>query len=82
MPSYPFTKFLSRRKDKAVTLLTAPPPIRLSTGAAVAVTGRWTPSLGKGQTHELQAESVRVLGENDAAVSQVISLAHNTNTQL
>lgn len=67
------------RSDKAVTLLTAPPPIRLSTGAAVAITGRWTPSPGQGQTHELQADSVRVLGENDAAVSHAMSLAHNTN---
>lgn len=39
----------------------------LSTGVAVAVTGKWAPSLGKGQSHELQVDSVRLLGENDAA---------------
>lgn len=38
----------------------------LSTGAAVAVTGKWTPSPGQGQSHELQVESVQVLGANDA----------------
>ncbi|KAF1843898.1 asparaginyl-tRNA synthetase [Cucurbitaria berberidis CBS 394.84] len=38
----------------------------LSTGVAVAVTGKWTPSPGQEQSHELQVESVRVLGENDA----------------
>ncbi|KAH9862117.1 hypothetical protein IAQ61_010320 [Plenodomus lingam] len=39
----------------------------LSNGAAVAVTGTWAPSLGKGQSHELQVDHVRLLGENDAA---------------
>ncbi|KAF2466822.1 mitochondrial carrier [Lindgomyces ingoldianus] len=39
----------------------------LSTGAAVAVTGQWKSSPGKAQTHELLAETVRILGHNDAA---------------
>ncbi|KAI4655737.1 hypothetical protein J4E93_000452 [Alternaria ventricosa] len=38
----------------------------LSTGAAVTVTGKWTPSPGQGQSHELQVNHVRILGENDA----------------
>lgn len=42
--------------------------VRLSTGAAVSVTGKWTPSQGQGQAYELQAEEVKVLGENDATV--------------
>ncbi|KAF2444172.1 mitochondrial carrier [Karstenula rhodostoma CBS 690.94] len=41
----------------------------LSTGVAVAVTGRWTPSPGAEQSFELQADSVRVLGTNDATTS-------------
>lgn len=43
----------------------------LSTGAAVAITGQWKASLGHGQSYELQAESVRILGENDAATNPV-----------
>ncbi|CAA9965801.1 AsnS Aspartyl-asparaginyl-tRNA synthetase [Pyrenophora teres f. maculata] len=39
----------------------------LSTGVAVTVTGKWTPSPGQGQSHELQVNKVRILGENDAA---------------
>jgi aspartyl/asparaginyl-tRNA synthetase len=35
----------------------------------VAVTGRWTPSPGAEQSFELHADSVRVLGTNDATVS-------------
>lgn len=42
---------------------------RLSTGVAVAVTGRWEPSRGAQQSFELHADTVRVLGDNDAAVS-------------
>ncbi|KAF9731442.1 hypothetical protein PMIN06_000455 [Paraphaeosphaeria minitans] len=41
----------------------------LSTGVAVAVTGRWTPSPGAEQSFELHADSVRVLGTNDAVTS-------------
>ncbi|KAF2641408.1 asparaginyl-tRNA synthetase [Massarina eburnea CBS 473.64] len=41
----------------------------LSTGMAVAIGGRWTPSRGSEQSHELQAETVRILGENDATTS-------------
>ncbi|PWO25984.1 AsnS, Aspartyl asparaginyl-tRNA synthetase, partial [Pyrenophora tritici-repentis] len=39
----------------------------LSTGVAVTVTGKWTPSPGQGQSHELQVNNVRILGDNDAA---------------
>ncbi|KAF2864643.1 hypothetical protein BDV95DRAFT_555765 [Massariosphaeria phaeospora] len=39
----------------------------LSTGTAVAATGRWTPSPGHEQSHELHVDSLRVLGQNDAA---------------
>ncbi|KAL6149609.1 asparaginyl-tRNA synthetase [Exserohilum turcicum] len=38
----------------------------LSTGVAVTATGKWTPSPGQGQSHELQVDQVRILGENDA----------------
>ncbi|KAI8939560.1 hypothetical protein NX059_003324 [Plenodomus lindquistii] len=38
----------------------------LSNGVAVAITGKWAPSLGKEQSHELQVESVQILGDNDA----------------
>ncbi|KAJ4291199.1 asparaginyl-tRNA synthetase [Kalmusia sp. IMI 367209] len=41
----------------------------LSTGVAVAVTGRWEPSPGAEQSFELQADRVRVLGDNDATTS-------------
>ncbi|KAF2121724.1 mitochondrial carrier domain-containing protein [Lophiotrema nucula] len=41
----------------------------LSTGTAVSITGQWKPSPGQGQSHELQADSVRILGDNDAATS-------------
>ncbi|KAH7039096.1 mitochondrial carrier domain-containing protein [Macrophomina phaseolina] len=40
----------------------------LSTGAAVSIQGEWQECpLGKQQSHELHARSVRVLGQNDAA---------------
>ncbi|RMZ70276.1 asparaginyl-trna synthetase [Pyrenophora seminiperda CCB06] len=38
----------------------------LSTGIAVTITGTWTCSPGQGQSHELQVNHVRILGENDA----------------
>ncbi|KNG47688.1 asparaginyl-trna synthetase [Stemphylium lycopersici] len=38
----------------------------LSTGVAVTATGKWTPSPGQGQSHELQVNDVRILGDNDA----------------
>lgn len=41
---------------------------RLTTGVAVTVTGKWILSPAQGQSHELQVEDVRILGENDAAV--------------
>ncbi|KAF1956646.1 mitochondrial carrier [Byssothecium circinans] len=41
----------------------------LSTGIAVTVTGQWIPSRASGQSHELQAETVRILGENNATTS-------------
>ncbi|KAF1928810.1 putative asparaginyl-tRNA synthetase Slm5 [Didymella exigua CBS 183.55] len=43
----------------------------LSTGAAVTVTGKWTPSPGGKQSHELQVEDIRVLGANDATTSPI-----------
>ncbi|KAG9197253.1 asparaginyl-tRNA synthetase [Epicoccum nigrum] len=43
----------------------------LSTGAAVTVTGKWKPSPGGKQSHELQVEDIRVLGANDAATSPI-----------
>ncbi|KAL5121039.1 asparaginyl-tRNA synthetase [Pleosporales sp. CAS-2024a] len=43
----------------------------LSTGIAVAVSGKWMPSQGQGQSHELQVDDVRILGENDAATSPI-----------
>ncbi|KAF1977140.1 asparaginyl-tRNA synthetase [Bimuria novae-zelandiae CBS 107.79] len=43
----------------------------LSTGVAVAVTGRWTPSPGAEQSFELQADNVRILGSNDATTSPI-----------
>jgi asparaginyl-tRNA synthetase len=42
--------------------------LRLSTGVAVTFTGKWTPSPGQEQSHELQVNNVRILGENDATV--------------
>ncbi|KAF2658140.1 asparaginyl-tRNA synthetase [Lophiostoma macrostomum CBS 122681] len=39
----------------------------LSTGVAVSITGNWTPSPGQEQARELQASSIRILGQNDAA---------------
>jgi asparaginyl-tRNA synthetase len=42
---------------------------RLSTGAAVNITGNWQPTpSGKEQSYELHAQSVKVLGDNDSAV--------------
>ncbi|UPX19163.1 Asparagine--tRNA ligase [Ascochyta rabiei] len=43
----------------------------LSTGAAVAVTGKWKESPGGKQSHELQVEDIRVLGANDATTSPI-----------
>ncbi|KAF3005166.1 asparaginyl-tRNA synthetase [Curvularia kusanoi] len=43
----------------------------LSTGAAVTVTGKWKPSPGGKQSHELQVEDLRVLGANDATTSPI-----------
>ena len=36
---------------------------RITTGSSIAVTGPWVPSLGTGQTKELQAKTLTVLGE-------------------
>ncbi|KAI1459720.1 asparaginyl-tRNA synthetase [Annulohypoxylon moriforme] len=38
----------------------------LSIGAAVRLHGSWIPSLGRGQSHELQVERATVLGPSDA----------------
>lgn len=43
----------------------------LSTGAAVTITGKWKPSPGGKQSHELQVEDIRVLGANDATTSPI-----------
>ncbi|CAI6338849.1 unnamed protein product [Periconia digitata] len=51
------------------TVLTPEQADGLSTGVAVTVTGRWSPSPGSGQSHELQAETLRIQGENDATTS-------------
>lgn len=40
--------------------------VRLSTGAAVRLGGTWQASHGSKQSHELQAQTVELLGENDA----------------
>ncbi|KAF2267685.1 asparaginyl-tRNA synthetase [Lojkania enalia] len=48
----------------------------LSTGVAVAVTGQWKPSPGQGQCYELQAQSVRILGDNDAATYPIQKKYH------
>ncbi|KAF2176326.1 asparaginyl-tRNA synthetase [Zopfia rhizophila CBS 207.26] len=50
----------------------------LSTGIAVAITGQWTPSPGQEQTYELQADSVRMLGQNDAATYPLQKKYHTT----
>ena len=39
---------------------------KLTTGAAISVTGELVTSLGKGQTVEVKAEAVEILGESDA----------------
>lgn len=38
---------------------------RITTGAALSITGKLVPSLGKGQTMELQAETLEILGDCD-----------------
>ncbi|KAH8727118.1 mitochondrial carrier domain-containing protein [Phaeosphaeriaceae sp. PMI808] len=43
----------------------------LSTGVAVIVSGKWMPSQGQGQPHELQVENIKILGDNDAATSPI-----------
>src|SRR4029077_5282570 len=39
---------------------------RITTGAAIKVTGEIIPSLGKGQKIELKATSIEILGDSDA----------------
>src|SRR6476660_2826893 len=39
---------------------------RITTGAAIKVTGEIIPSLGKGQKIELKANSIEILGDSDA----------------
>lgn len=47
-----------------LALLDATPELRaLGAGCAVRATGRWVASLGAGQSHELQAEQVVVVGD-------------------
>src|SRR6185295_8125157 len=38
---------------------------RITTGAAISVTGTLVPSLGKGQTVEVKATSIELLGDSD-----------------
>jgi asparaginyl-tRNA synthetase len=38
---------------------------RITTGACVAVTGKVTESLGSGQSHEIQADTIEILGDSD-----------------
>lgn len=40
----------------------------LTIGAAVRLHGSWSPSRGRGQSHELQVERATVLGPSDAKV--------------
>ena len=58
----------------------AHPRLSLSTGAAVAVTGRWASSPGTEQSFEIQADSVRLLGSNDATVSALGACGHVTGS--
>lgn len=39
---------------------------RITTGAAISASGKLTPSLGKGQTMELAASEIQILGDSDA----------------
>ena len=39
---------------------------RITTGAALSITGSLIPSLGKGQTVEVKANSIEILGDSDA----------------
>lgn len=56
-------------------------PARLSTGVAVSISGQWAASpAGKKQSNELQADVVRILGENDAAVRSWIALRLSSRT--
>jgi len=41
----------------------------LTMGTSIKISGTWAPSLGKGQTHELKTEVVKVLGQSDPEVS-------------
>lgn len=51
----------------------------LSTGIAVAITGQWKESpSGKEQTYELQAEQIRILGQNDATTYPLQKKYHTT----
>lgn len=52
--------------ERLQTVLSPALAASLSNGTAVELTGEWTASQGKEQTHELQVTDVRVLGENDA----------------
>jgi aspartyl/asparaginyl-tRNA synthetase len=46
------------------------PSARLGTGTSVRIAGLWRPSpAGKGQSHELHARDVEILGHTDADVS-------------
>ncbi|KAF2814879.1 asparaginyl-tRNA synthetase [Mytilinidion resinicola] len=51
----------------------------LSTGSAVSITGKWKESpSGKEQSHEIHAENVRILGDNDATTYPLQKKYHST----
>ncbi|KAF2501794.1 mitochondrial carrier [Lophium mytilinum] len=51
----------------------------LSTGTAVSITGVWKESpSGKEQSHEIHAENVRILGDNDATTYPLQKKYHST----
>lgn len=50
---------------------------KIAVGAAIDVEGILVPSQGRGQTHEVQASSLKVLGEADPAVYPIQPKAHS-----
>ena len=50
---------------------------RISTGASIAVTGLWVASMGSGQTQELQAKAITVLGEANPETYQLQPKRHS-----
>ncbi|RDI84219.1 hypothetical protein Vi05172_g5865 [Venturia inaequalis] len=55
----------------------------LSIGSAVRITGNWQPSpAGKEQSHELQAHTVRAMGDNDSAVRLSYEINHVESSRM